>query len=119
EEIGRGDALLSPGAWHRTALVDVRRSTGAGFADAPAELIVHVGTAAVSARVRPLGEDHARLTLVRALPLSVGDRMVLRGSGRHSVRTGVQVLDVDPPALDRRGDGARRREQLASMPPGG
>ncbi len=119
EEIGRGDALLTPGAWHLTAVVDVRRRTGAGFTDAPAELIVHVGTAAVSARVRPLGDDHARLGLARPLPLRVGDRMVLRGSGRHSVRTGVEVLDVDPPSLDRRGDGARRRDRLATVPPGG
>src|SRR5699024_6946886 len=29
EQVGRGDALLSPGAWHLTAQVDVRRTTGA------------------------------------------------------------------------------------------
>ncbi|MFC7466287.1 SelB C-terminal domain-containing protein [Brachybacterium sp. GCM10030252] len=116
EEIGRGDALVTPGAWEVTGSIDVRRVTGASFADAPTELVVHVGTAAVPARVRPFGDDHARLTLTRSLPLSVGDRMVLRGGGSRRVRTGVSVLDVDPPALARRGEGTRRRETLEAMP---
>src|SRR5690625_105678 len=116
DDLGRGDALLTPGAWELTPTVDVRRMTGAGFDESPAELIVHVGTAAVTARVRPLGSGHARLALERALPLAVGDRMVLRGSGSRSVRTGAHVLDVDPPALSRRGDGRRRGGTLAEMP---
>src|SRR5699024_8376382 len=32
-----------------------------------------------------------------------------------AVRAGVQVLDIDPPALVRRGDGRRRTETLAGM----
>ena len=116
DEIGRGDALLTPDSWATSSLLDVRRVGGAGLADAPAELTVHIGTAAVPARVRPLGEDHARLTLSRALPLRVGDRMVLRGSGSTSVRSGVQVLDLGPPRLERRGDGTRRIRALEAMP---
>lgn len=119
EQVGRGDALLSPGAWHLTAQVDVRRTTGADLGDAPSELIAHVGTAAVLARVRPFGADHARLTFERPLPLAVGDTLVLRGSGGHAVRTGARALDVDPPALVRRGDGRRRQGVLAAMPEGG
>lgn len=118
-QVGRGDALLTPGAWQLTDRLDVRRTTAAGFADAPSELVAHVGTAAVTARVRPFGEDHARLTLERPLPLAVGDAVVLRGSGSHAVRTGARVLDVDPPALDRRGDGRRRQSTLEAMPDGG
>src|SRR5699024_7036965 len=75
DDLGRGDVLLTPGAWSLTGTVDVRRSTGADFEDAPRELAVHVGTAAVQARLRPLGAEHARLTLSRSLPLTVGDRM--------------------------------------------
>ena len=116
DHLGRGDALLTPGAWELTTRVDVRRMTGAAFDDAPQELIVHVGTAAVTARVRPLGSGHARLALERPLPLAVGDRMALRGSGSRAVRAGVHVLDADPPELTRRGDGARRAETLASLP---
>lgn len=119
EQVGRGDALLTPGAWHLAAQIDVRRTSGAELADAPRELVAHVGTAAETARVRPFGADHARLTLERPLPLAVGDALVLRGSGSHAVRTGVRVLDVDPPAPARRGDGRRRQAVLEAMPEGG
>lgn len=116
EQISRGDVLLTPDAWELTDQLDVRGLTGNALGDAPEELTAHVGTAAVTARVRPLGAEHARLTLDRALPLAVGDRLVLRGSGSRAVYAGVQVLDVDPPALDRRGDGARRADALAQLP---
>ena len=119
EQVGRGDALLTPGAWHLAAQIDVRRTSGAELADAPRELVAHVGTAAETARVRPFGADHARLTLERPLPLAVGDALVLRGSGSHAVRTGVRVLDVDPPAPARRGNGRRRQAVLEAMPEGG
>ncbi|ASK66545.1 selenocysteine-specific translation elongation factor [Brachybacterium avium] len=114
DSVSRGDALLSLGAWTMTALLDVRATARGAFAEAPAQLVVHAGTAAVPARVRPLGPDHARLALDRSLPLRVGDRMVLRGSGDRVVRTGALVLDVDPPALTRRGDAARRSAALAA-----
>lgn len=116
EQVSRGDVLLTPDVWELTDQLDVRGMTGNTLGEAPEELTAHVGTAAVTARVRPLGADHARLTLDRALPLAVGDRLVLRGSGSRAVYAGVQVLDVDPPALDRRGDGARRAHALEQLP---
>ncbi|MDY5786078.1 SelB C-terminal domain-containing protein, partial [Corynebacterium sp.] len=78
--------------------------------------VVHVGTAGVAAKVRPFGTDHARLVLEDALPLSVGDALVLRGSGAQQVLGGVTVIDADPPALDRRGDGRRRSAELPLLP---
>ncbi|WP_425586982.1 hypothetical protein [Streptomyces violaceusniger] len=51
--------------------------------------------------VRPLGEDTARLTLPRELPLRVGDRAVLREPGGRRPSCGVTVLDVRPPRLTR------------------
>jgi selenocysteine-specific elongation factor len=80
----------------------------------PAELVLHVGSAAVPVRVRPLGTGHARLTLARPLPLRVGDRGLLRDPGRHRIAAGVRVLDVAPPALLRRGAAARRGADLAA-----
>lgn len=119
DAVHRGDVLLSPGAWSVTSVVDVRGLTGAPLDEAPRELTAHVGTAAVQATVRPLGDQHARLTLARGLPLTLGDRLLLRAPGDRAVFAGVQVLDVDPPDLTRRGDGRRRAEALAGMGPRG
>jgi selenocysteine-specific elongation factor len=105
DEVGRGDALLTPKSWRPTSTADVRLST-----DLPRQALLHVGTAAVSVRVRRLGADVARLTLPRPLPLQPGDRGVLREPGGR-ISAGVLVLDVAPPALARRG--AARARALA------
>ncbi|MBK0417621.1 SelB C-terminal domain-containing protein [Leucobacter sp. CSA1] len=118
-EVGRGDALIAPGSWPVVATVDVRRTTGADLAEAPQQLVAHIGTAATPARLRPFDGDHARLVLQRSLPLGVGDRLVLRNPGSRSVLAGALILDVDPPELRRRGDGARRAAALASRPAAG
>ncbi|MEV7328065.1 SelB C-terminal domain-containing protein [Micromonospora sp. NPDC093244] len=114
DRLGRGDALLTPDRFHHTDLVDVRL-TGDPAADLPATLTLHVGSAAVPVRVRPLGPDTVRLRLARPLPLLVGDRALLRDPGRHHVTGGVRVLDVAPPPLARRGAAAARAEVLAGL----
>lgn len=118
-EIRRGDALVSPDAWPTTAVVGIHRTTGVAYTDVPEQLMVHVGTASVPARLRPFGADHARLVLDRHLPLVLGDRLVLRDPGSRSVLGGARILDADPPALRRRGDGAHWAERLAGMDPAG
>ncbi|MFC5926297.1 selenocysteine-specific translation elongation factor [Micromonospora vulcania] len=114
DRLGRGDALLTPGRFHRTDVIDVRLA-GDPAADLPATLTLHVGSAAVPVRVRPLGPDTVRLRLARALPLLVGDRALLRDPGRHHVSGGVRVLDVAPPPLARRGAAAARARILADL----
>jgi selenocysteine-specific elongation factor len=115
-EVVRGMALIAPERWTLTDTVDVRLR-GARAGDLPSELTFHIGSAAVPARVRPLGDGHAaRLTLGSPLPLHVGDRALLRDPGRHLIPAGVIVLDVAPPALRRRGAAAARAEQLAGWP---
>ncbi|MEV6812338.1 selenocysteine-specific translation elongation factor [Micromonospora sp. NPDC051296] len=114
DRVARGDALLTPGRFRATDLVDVRLA-GDPVADLPATLTLHVGSAAVPVRVRPLGRDTARLRLGRPLPLLVGDRALLRDPGRHHVAGGVTVLDVLPPPLGRRGAAAARAAVLATL----
>ncbi|GAB3699567.1 selenocysteine-specific translation elongation factor [Mariniluteicoccus flavus] len=113
DEVARGDVLLG-GPWHRTSAVDARLDVAAD--SLPEHVMAHVGTAAVEVRVRPLAGQVARLTWVGGLPLAVGDRLVLRDPGQQRVVCGAVVLDVDPPALTRRGDGRRRGESLADVP---
>ena len=117
EAVARGDVLLTPDRWRPTTEVDVRL---AGVRDPvpdtlPEQLTLHIGSAAVPVRVRPLGADTARLRPAHPLPLRIGDRAVLRDPGRRRVIAGLTVLDVAPSPLRRRGAAARRAEELAGM----
>jgi selenocysteine-specific elongation factor len=122
-EVGRGAALVTPGRWLPVQVADVRLTAldaggapdGVPSAEMPATLMLHIGTAAVPARLRPLGGDTARLTLRRPLPLRIGDAAVLRDPGRQLVVAGARMLDVRPPALSRRGAAARRGAELAAV----
>ncbi|TQJ61377.1 selenocysteine-specific elongation factor [Arthrobacter sp. SLBN-83] len=118
-DIRRGDALVTPEAWPTTGVVGIHRTTGVAYTDVPEQIMVHVGTASVPARLRPFGADHARLVLDRPLPLVLGDRLVLRDPGSRSVLGGARILDADPPELRRRGDGAHWAERLSGMDPAG
>jgi selenocysteine-specific elongation factor len=110
-DLRRGDALLAPDRWLTTGLLDVRLH-GDAAADLPRHLVLHAGSAAVPAAVRPLGADTARLTLERPLPLRVGDVALLRDPGRHRIPAAITVLDVRPPRLERRGAGRARAREL-------
>ncbi|GAA1013070.1 translation elongation factor [Streptomyces sp. F-3] len=113
-ELRRGQALLTPGRWLSTERIDVR-VTGGAVGELPRTVALHIGTAAVEVTVRPLGEDTARLTLRRPLPLRVGDRAVLREPGGRRMPRAATVLDVRPPELTRRGAGRARAAELATM----
>ncbi|MGY1616656.1 selenocysteine-specific translation elongation factor [Geodermatophilus sp. SYSU D00691] len=116
EELSRGDALLTPGAFRRTDLVDV--TLDAVPEDRlPAEPVVHVGSATVAARVRPLEGSALRLRLAAPLPLRVGDRLLVRDPGTRRV-LGADVRDVAPPELRRRGAARVRGAELAAQLPG-
>ena len=80
--------------------------------DLPAEVTLHLGTAAVPARVRPLGPGAVRLLLRHPLPTQPGDRALLQDQTTRRILAGVTVVDVDPPELRRRGSAAARAEEL-------
>ncbi|MDB1090048.1 SelB C-terminal domain-containing protein [Streptomyces sp. ACA25] len=116
----RGDALLSPGRWLTTEEIDVALHGGAldGPADSrdlPPGPVLHIGSAAVAARLRPLAGRTARLRLSRPLPLRFGDRVLLRDPGRHRIATGALVLDIRPPRLRRRGAARSHGAELAAL----
>jgi selenocysteine-specific elongation factor len=116
EDLSRGDALLTPGAFRRTEVVDVTLAA-APEERLPAEPVVHVGSATVGARLRPLDGATVRLRLASPLPLRVGDRLLLRDPGTRRV-FGADVRDVDPPELRRRGAARQRAAELAAQPEG-
>ncbi|MGE2832727.1 selenocysteine-specific translation elongation factor [Mycobacterium sp. SMC-4] len=108
-DIARGDTLRTPGAWIDTSEVDVAVRTDGKL---PQQLMLHIGSAGVPVHVRPLGDVAARLRLARPLPLRIGDVGLLRDPGGHRIAAGVEVLDVRPPLLRRRGDARARAAQL-------
>jgi selenocysteine-specific elongation factor len=111
EDVRRGDALLTPDVWRTTEEIDVLVR---GDATLHRELVLHLGTAAVPCRVRPLGTATARLTLRTGLPLRAGDTGLLRDPGEHRIAGGVEVLDAAPPALTGRGAARARDHELTS-----
>jgi selenocysteine-specific elongation factor len=122
----RGMALITPRRWTLTKLLDVR--IAAPDADKlPAGALLHVGSARTQARIRVLGEQglgepgttavFARLTLRDALPLHVGDRVLLRDPGAAGVAIfGATVLDPAPPPLARRGAAKEAAAALSGWP---
>ncbi|WP_067812164.1 selenocysteine-specific translation elongation factor [Actinomadura kijaniata] len=113
--VSRGMSLVTPAAWTPTTCIDVRTRFNEPSGRLPRQMILHIGSAAVPVRLRPLGPDTARLTINARLPLHVGDTALLRDPGRRAV-AGVHVLDVRPPTLVRRGAGAARARELATWP---
>jgi selenocysteine-specific elongation factor len=137
DALHRGMALVQAGRWTLTDVVDVRllpdaaggsgvaRQRGGDPAATPGQLArsvtLHVGSARVIARVRPLGPGLARLTLADPLPLHAGDPVLLRDPGSRrtgawSAVAGAIVLDVAPPPLTRRGAAAAAARLLTSWP---
>jgi len=110
-DIGRGDTVRTPGAWLDTGEIDV----GLRSADTlHRQLVLHIGSAAVPVQVRQLGTAAARLRLARPLPLRIGDVGLLRDPGEHRIAAGIEVLDVRPPGLRRRGAARDRAAELAT-----
>ncbi len=65
---------------------------------------LHIGTASRPARLRRIGGDFFIATLDVPCPVVVGDRVIIRDSGRKAVVGGGRVLDADPAARPDRGD---------------
>jgi len=132
--VHRGMALVQAGRWTLTDLIDVRLTTQSGKPPQPGQsappaqpgeltraVTLHIGSARVVARVRPLGSGLARLSLTDPLPLHVGDQILLRdpGSRRDGLFpavAGAVVLDVAPPPLTRRGAAAAAARLLSGWP---
>ncbi len=127
---GRGMALITEGRWTLTATLDVRITRpaldgGAATPALPADVLLHIGSARTHARVRILGPAppgaavavFARLTLREALPLHVGDRVLLRDPGAAGLAIfGATVLDLAPPPLARRGAASAAAGDLSGWP---
>jgi selenocysteine-specific elongation factor len=127
-ELSRGMALIHRSQWTVTRVIDVRLTRSPANQPQPQDLrlpprlTVHIGASRTVAQVRMLGGHLARLSLAHALPLHVGDRVLLRDPGAATGHAsgppifGATVLDVLPPRLHGTGAAAAARRELASWP---
>ena len=119
----RGDAVVHPGRWHPTARVDAEVTVlPASISGRAHELtekgahLLYAGSAETPVRIRLMNTEivrsgahaYAQLHLRDPLPLTRGDRFVLRDAGRVLTYGGGVVLDPLP-SLFRRKDPERSR----------
>ncbi|MEO6020064.1 MAG: SelB C-terminal domain-containing protein [Knoellia sp.] len=122
-DLSRAAVLISPGFFELASVVDVELraigsdtspswTAGLVLPELPDRAVLHVGSADVSVKVRPLGERHARLSSEVVLPWWVGDKAIVRDPGNRALWA-VRVVDIDPLPLRRRGAASRRGEALS------
>ncbi|NNE72539.1 MAG: selenocysteine-specific translation elongation factor [Acidimicrobiales bacterium] len=107
DELGRGDVLVAPGQWHRTDRFDAELTV---LDDLDHEVsrrgahLVYLGSGEHPVRLRVLGPEaiapgqtgFVRVFLPTALPLTPGDRFIVRDAGRAETVGGGEILDIDP-----------------------
>jgi selenocysteine-specific elongation factor len=124
ERLGQGMALVQPGRWTMTDVIDVRLAAAdqrpasaasagrGGVLRLPRTVTLQAGGARLVARARLLSGGIARLSWREPIPLHVGERVLLRDQAMR----GAVVLDVAPPPLSRRGPAASAAADLDSWP---
>ena len=109
ETIRRGDVLVRDGQWWSTTVIDgeIHVLGAARTLSRRNGYTLHIGTNEQSASVRPLGQGAdagipaggtgpVRMRFAVPLPLTPGDRFLLRDPGSGTTVGGGTVLDVDP-----------------------
>ena len=116
DEVARGQALVRPGQWHETTILDARLHVLPSLdhdVSRRGAYVAYIGSGEHPVRVRVLGptaiepgaDGSVRLHLPTGLPLLPGDRFVLRESGRGETVGGGEIVDVAP---------TRRRDWIAA-----
>ena len=121
----RGSVLTRPGQWRssRSFLAVVRAARYVKELSAKGAYHLHMGSGAWPVRFTPVekgpGPITAYLEPAAPLRLAMGDRFVLRETGRRMVVGGGRVIDPTPPrTFARRRVLGRRLAGLAASPPG-
>jgi selenocysteine-specific elongation factor len=119
EAAARGDVLGRVGQWRPTTSLEVQLSPvrGASPLTVRGAYKIHVGAAERDVQLRLYGRDaleqggtaFARLRLAHPVTVAVGDRFVLRDTGRRTTVAGGLVVDTEPP----RRPGPAPEERLA------
>jgi len=106
-DLQRGDAVVVPSQWRPTHRFDAELQVLPSLAHEVSRrgaFFAYIGSGEFPVRLRVLGSERiapggsglVRLHLATPLPLVLGDRFVLRESGRDETVGGGEVLDVKP-----------------------
>lgn len=97
--ISRGSLLASQGTSHSTTrlVVDIRAARGFDEIPPRGAFHLHTGTADRSVTVRQVTDTAMVVVTDRPVPAAVGDRVIIRESGRQAVVGGGSVIDTNPP----------------------
>ena len=97
-EVRRGDMIGLPGEWETSdrLTATIRSARYVDELDRRGAYQLHLGSAVVQAEIVGLDQFSAVFVLSRPLPIRVGDRYILRDTGRSLVVGGGQVLDPSP-----------------------
>jgi selenocysteine-specific elongation factor len=98
DDVERGSMLGRPGEWRTTdrVLTTIRRARYVDDISSRGAYHLHTGSGAWPVRLRAVDDGLAILDLPTRLPLTMGDRFILRDTGRRLVVGGGRVLDPDP-----------------------
>jgi len=106
-DIGRGDLVVSPSSVNTTNRCTATMRPARAFTEIPKRgaFHLHIGTADVSVAIRRIGDsDGFVIQSDTPIPATMGDRFILRDSGRRAVVGGGRILDPHPDARPGPGD---------------
>ncbi|MEX1092079.1 MAG: selenocysteine-specific translation elongation factor [Acidimicrobiia bacterium] len=97
-DIGRGDMVAREGQWRTTdrLVVSIKPARYVDEVTPRGAYQMHIGTATLNARILRLEGERALISVDRPVAATMGDRFILRDTGRRSVVAGGAVLDPAP-----------------------
>jgi selenocysteine-specific elongation factor len=98
DRVSRGDMIGLPGQWELSNrfAVGIRPARFIDDLDQRGAYQAHIGSSAHRVELLGLDEGVAVLRIDRSLPMAVGDRFILRDTGRKLVVAGGSVVDPAP-----------------------
>jgi selenocysteine-specific elongation factor len=101
--VARGDMVGRPGHWRtsRRFVAAIRTARYCDSVEARGAYHLHIGSNAVPMSITGIDRDIAVIATKVRVPLAVGDRFIVRDTGRQLVVAGGRVLDPEPGATMR------------------
>ena len=99
DDVARGSMLARPGHWLTTSrfVATIRTARYVDELTNRGAYHLHLGSGSWPARIRHIDGGLVRIYLDGPVPAAMGDRFILRDSGRRLVVGGGRVVDPDPP----------------------